>query len=78
MTEQQLRAFVDKINSDPALAKKVNAAADAEAYVAVAEEAGFMLSVDDLELSKSEVSDSELEGLSDLSTTYPSQKCRCP
>ena len=70
MSEEQLKAFLEKVQGDTSLQEKLKAAADANAVAAIAKEAGFSISADDLtnaqsELSdkQSELSDKELEGV---------------
>ena len=62
MSEEQLKAFLEKVKGDTSLQEKLIAAADAGAVIAIAKDAGFMISADDLERAQSEVSDAELEG----------------
>ena len=62
MSEEQLKAFLEKVKADTSLQEKLKAAADADAVTAIAKEAGFMISADDL-TTKSELSDEELEGV---------------
>ena len=62
MSEEQLKAFLEKVKSDTSLQEKLKAAADSDAVLAIAKEAGFSVSVDDLKNAQSEVSDEELEG----------------
>jgi len=64
MSEEQLKAFLEKVKGDTSLQEKLKAAADAEAVAAIAKEAGFMISADDLTKAQSELSDQELEGMS--------------
>ncbi len=61
MSEEQLKAFIAKVQSDTSLQEKLKAAADADAVVAIAKEAGFSISVEDLKNAQSEISDEELE-----------------
>ena len=64
MSEEQLKAFLEKVQGDTSLQEKLKAAADANAVAAIAKEAGFMISVDDLnKKGQSEISDEELEGV---------------
>ena len=63
MSEEQLKAFLEKVKGDTSLQEKLKAAADAEAVVAIAKEAGFMISADDLKNAQSEVSEEELENV---------------
>ena len=62
MSEEQLKAFLEKVKADTSLQEKLNGAADADAVVAIAKEAGFSISVDDLKKAQSEISEEELEG----------------
>jgi predicted ribosomally synthesized peptide with nif11-like leader len=67
MSEEQLKAFMEAVNADAGLQEKLNAAADSDdAVVAIAKEAGFVISADllqgfpDLER---EISEEDLEGV---------------
>ena len=61
MSEEQLKAFLEKVKADTSLQEKLKAAADADAVLAIAKEAGFSISADDLKNAQLEVSDEELE-----------------
>ena len=72
MSEDQLKAFVEKVKVDISLQEKLKVASDADAVVSIAKEEGFSISIDDikaqlLELSDEagdvELSDEELEGV---------------
>ena len=63
MSEEQLKAFLEKVKGDTSLQEKLKAAADANAVTAIAKEAGFIISADDLTKAQSELSDEELEGV---------------
>ena len=63
MSEEQLKAFLEKVKADTSLQEKLKAAADADAVAAIAKEAGFNVSADDLTKAQSELSDQELEGV---------------
>ena len=63
MSEEQLKAFMEKAQGDTSLQEKLKAAADADAVAAIAKEAGFSISPDDLKNAQSELSDEELEGV---------------
>ena len=63
MSEEQLKAFIEKVKGDTSLQEKLKAAADADAVAAIAKEAGFSISADDLAKAKSELSEEELEGV---------------
>ena len=62
MSEEQLKSFLEKVKTDTSLQEKLKAAADADAALAIAKEAGFMISAEDLKNAQSEVSEEELEG----------------
>ena len=63
MSEEQLKAFLEKVKGDTTLQEKFKAASDADAVVAIAKEAGFSISADDLKKAQSEISEEELEGV---------------
>ena len=71
MSEEQLKAFLEKVKADTSLQEKLKAAADAtkpkaadaNAVAAIAKEAGFSISADDINKAQSELSDEELEGV---------------
>ena len=64
MSEEQLKAFMEKAQGDTSLQEKLKAAADANAVAAIAMEAGFSISADDLTTkAQSELLDEELEGV---------------
>ena len=63
MSEEQHKAFLEKLKDDSSLQEKLKAASDADAVVAIAKEAGFSISVDDLKNAQSEISDEEMEGV---------------
>ena len=63
MSEEQLKAFLEKVKADTSLQEKLKAAADNDAVVAIAKEAGFSISADELDAQSRELSDGELEGV---------------
>ena len=63
MSEEQLKAFLEKLKADTSLQEKLKAAADSDAVLAIAKEAGFSISDDDLKKAQSEISDEELESV---------------
>lgn len=63
MSEEQLKAFWEAVQADAGLQEKLKAAADADAVVAIAKEAGFVVSADELKKSQAEISEEELEGV---------------
>ena len=63
MSQEQLKAFLEKVKGDTSLQEKLKAAVDADAVTAIAKEAGFSISADDLKKAQSEISEEELEGV---------------
>ena len=47
MSEEQLKAFMEAVKSDAGLLEQLKAAGDADAVVAIAKEAGFMISTEE-------------------------------
>ena len=65
MSEEQLKAFLEKVKADTSLQERLNGAADADAVVEIAKEAGFAITAEDIQSMQSatvELSDEELEG----------------
>jgi len=48
MTDEQLKFFLEAAKADPILQEKLKGAADQQAVVAIAKEAGFVISVEEL------------------------------
>ena len=63
MSEEQLKAFLEKVKADTSLQEKLKAAADANAVAAIAKGAGFSISADDVTNAQSELSEEELGGV---------------
>ncbi len=63
MSEEQLKAFLDAVKADAGLQEKLKAAADADAFVAIAKAAGFKISAEELKMAQAEISEEELEGV---------------
>ena len=63
MSEEQLKAFLEKVKGDTSLQEKLKATADSDAVLTIAKEAGFSISTADLEKAQSELSQEELEGV---------------
>ena len=72
MSEEQLKAFLEKVKGDTSLQEKLKSAADANAVAAIAKEAGFSISADDLTTSAQsrELSDVDLEGVAGGATGW--------
>ena len=62
MTQEQLKTFLEKAKSNHSLQEKLKAAADSDAVVAIAKEADFLISADELSV-QSEISEVELESV---------------
>jgi len=63
MSEEQLKAFLEAVRADASLQGKLKAASDADAIVAIAKAAGFVISVDKFDELDFGLSDKELEGV---------------
>ena len=63
MSLEELKAFLAKVKGDTSLQEKLKAAADSDSVLAIAKEAGFMISADDLTKTQSDLSLEELEGV---------------
>ena len=63
MSLEQLKAFLEKFKGDISLQEKLIAAANADAVLAIAKEAGFVITIEDIKSMESaeELSDEELE-----------------
>ena len=62
MSEEQLKAFLEKVKGDNNLQEKLRAA-DADSILAMAKEAGFSICADDLKNVQTELSDDEIEAV---------------
>ena len=65
MSEEQLKAFLEKVKVDTNLQEKLKAAADSDAALGIAKEAGFAITAEDIQSMKSstDLSEEELEGV---------------
>ena len=64
MSEEQLKSFLEKVKTDTGLREKLKGVADADAALAIAKEAGFAITAEDIQSMQSapeELSDEELE-----------------
>ena len=64
MSEEQLKAFQAAVTADSVLQEKLNSAADDSAVIAIANQAGYRICLEDLQASMEEISDEELQGVS--------------
>ena len=63
MSEEQLKAFLEKVKADTSLQEKLKAASDADAVVAIAKAAGFTITTEDLNSHRQNLTEDELEGM---------------
>ena len=61
MSEEPLKAFLEKVKGDTGLQQKLQAATNADAVVEIAKASGFVISADVLTKAQSEIEDIELE-----------------
>ena len=79
MSEEQLKAFLEKVKSDTSLQEKLKPADSPEAAVEIAKAAGFAITAEDIQSMQSataELSDEELEGAAGGGYTGPQSKNR--
>ncbi|EAU74283.1 Nif11-like leader peptide family natural product precursor [Synechococcus sp. RS9916] len=63
MSEEQLKAFLEKVKGDTSLQEKLKAAADSDAVLAIAKAAGFTITTEDLNSHRQNLTEDELEGV---------------
>ena len=63
MSDHQIKALLDAIKTDASLREKLTAAADVDAVVALAHEAGFPVSAEQLQQVQAELSEAELDAV---------------
>ena len=65
MSEEQLKSFLEKVKADTSLQEKLKGAADSDAVLEIAKEAGFAITAEDIQSMDSamKLSDEELEGV---------------
>ena len=63
MSEEQLKALLEAVKANEGLQEKLKAAGDADAVVAIAKAAGFLISAEKLQRAQAELSEEELEGV---------------
>jgi predicted ribosomally synthesized peptide with nif11-like leader len=72
MSEEQLKAFLEKVKSDTELQEKLKAATTPEAGLEIAKDAGFSITTEDIQsMQSATVSEEELEGASGGRNTGP-------
>ena len=73
MSEEQLKAFMEAVNTDAGLQEKLKAVVDADAVVAIAKAAGFLITAEELQMSREEISEEEIEGVAGGAIYVPVQ-----
>ena len=63
MSEEQAKAFLEKIKAEMSLQEKLKGVVDYDSVIKIAKEAGFLIAAEDLKIAQSELSDEELEGI---------------
>ena len=63
MSEEQLSALLAKLKDDAGLQENLKGAGDLDAAVAIAKEAGFVITDEQLARAQAEISEDELEGV---------------
>ena len=65
MADDQFKAFLEAVEADAALQEKVQTEANryADAVVAIAKEAGFGITAEDVKRAQLEISEDDLEGV---------------
>ena len=76
MSEDQLKAFIAKVQADPSLQEQLKA--ENADPIAIAKAAGFTIKQQDLHRGVSELSDEELEGVSGGTVTTILSFLHCP
>ena len=72
MSEEQLKAFLEKVKADTSLQEKLKAAASPEAAIEIAKDVGFSITSEDIQsMQSATVSEEELEGASGGRNTGP-------
>ena len=61
MSDDQLKVFLEAVRADAGLREQLQGAADADAVVAIAKTAGFVISAEELKKVQTEVSEEELQ-----------------
>ena len=73
MSEEQLKAFMEAVKADADLQNQFKAAGDTDAVLAIAKQAGFVISSDELQRAQAEISEEELEGIAGGIPPYTSK-----
>ncbi|MBM3122509.1 MAG: Nif11-like leader peptide family natural product precursor [Chloroflexi bacterium] len=71
MSEESAKAFIDKASSDTELAAELDAAASADARLAIAKAAGFEFTREEFEAARGHITEAELESVA------AGRECNC-
>jgi predicted ribosomally synthesized peptide with nif11-like leader len=63
MSEEQLKAFWEAIQADAGLQQKLQGVTEPDAVAAIAKEAGFSISAEEMGKAQSELTDEQLENV---------------
>jgi predicted ribosomally synthesized peptide with nif11-like leader len=63
MSQEDFQKFLEAVRQDSSLQEKLKAATDADAVVAIAKAAGFVISADEFKKAQYGTSEEELEGI---------------
>ena len=72
MSEEQLKAFIAKVQGDTSLQEQLKA--EGADVVAIAKAAGFTITTEDLKTARQTLSDAELEGMAGAASVF-TQPC---
>ena len=78
MSEGQLKAFLEAVKADAGLQEQLKAAGDADAVVAIAKAAGFVISAEELKRDQAEVSEEDLEQMAGAQGDWYTNNPSCP
>ena len=73
MSEEQLKAFIAKVQADSSLQEQLKS--EGADVVAIAKAAGFSITTEDLNNHRQTLSDDELEGVAGGLGTYEGDQC---
>jgi len=78
MSQEQIKSFLEKVKADTGLQEKIKAASNPEEISALAQEAGYSISIEDLQNTQvDELSNDELEAIAGGATqTNPFSGCK--
>ena len=63
MSEEQLKVFWEAIQADTGLRQKLQGVTEPDAVAAIAKEAGFMITTEELQRAQAEISEEDIGGV---------------